>query len=375
VPPFHDPPVPRPPTPGAVTVIPLTGVPEVEAGADLAALLLTAVTRARQALRDGDCLVVSSKVVSKALGLAADGPRGAVVDAVTRRVVAERRGPGGLTRIVEAEAGPVMAAGGVDASNTGPSGSVLVLPEEPDAEAARLREELLAAGPGGHAALGVVLSDTAGRPWRAGQTDFALGAAGLVVIEDLRGGVDADGRPLAVTARALADEVAAAADLVKGKTDGVPAALVRGLPRAWFSAEADGARTLVRTGPADWFALGHVEAVRSALGVAPGSEEAEEVGISSTTPEGLGDRVARVVALALLDVPDGSADVAVHDGDHPEQGGSGDRSRAEVCLGAPDPYDLGRLVARVEVAAASEALRSEVTTRSATSTTVLLRPT
>ncbi len=272
MPPLHDPPVPRSreewaQPPGTVTVVPLTGMPEVGAGADLAAMLLGAMVRARITLEAGDCVVVSSKVVSKALGLVSERPRAEVVDSVTRRVVAERRGPAGVTRIVEAVAGPVMAAGGVDASNTGPSGAVLLLPEDPDVEAARLRSQLVAAaGLGGAAALGVVLSDTAGRPWRAGQTDFALGAAGLAVLDDLRGAVDADGRPLAVTARALADEVAAAADLVKGKADGVPAAVVRGLPRRWFAADAAGAGDLVRTGAADWFSLGHVEAVRAATG-------------------------------------------------------------------------------------------------------------
>ena len=157
--------------------------------------------------------------------------------------------------------------------------------------------------------------------------------------------------------RAVADEVAAAADLVKGKADGIPAALVRGLDRAWFSADAPGARALVRVGPGDWFALGHVEAVRAALGVAPGSAEAEEVGIRSVQPdEPLEARVGRVVALALLDVPEGSADVGV-------DAGSG---TAEVTLGAPDDYDLGRLVVRVEVAAASEGMSARIVARSTT---------
>ncbi len=386
--PLHDPPEPRAvPVAGPVTVLPVSGVPEVTAGADLAGLLVAALAPLR--LTDGDCLVVSSKVASKALGLVSGQPRAAAVDASTRRVVVERQGPGGVTRVVEAVAGPVMAAGGVDASNTGPSGAVLLLPDDPDAEAARLRGELLtASGLGASASLGVVLSDTAGRPWRAGLTDFALGAAGLTVLEDLRGGVDADGRPLVVTARSLADEVAAAADLVKGKADAVPAALVRGLPAAWFGAGAEGARTLVRTGPADWFALGHVEAVRAALGAAPGTDVAAAVGVPSTEPESLGERVARVVALALLDVPDGSADVEVR-----EAGGGGSDAvdgagsvaqealaadasgaRAVVALAAPDAYDVGRLVERMRVAAASESLACFVSARGATSVTVTLTP-
>jgi coenzyme F420-0:L-glutamate ligase/coenzyme F420-1:gamma-L-glutamate ligase len=117
----------------------------------------------------------------------------------------------------------------------------------------------------------------------------------------------------------------------------------------------------VRVGAGDWFALGHVEAVRAALGVLPGSAASEEVGIASVRPdEGLAVRVGRVVALALLDVPEGSADVGV-------EGGS-----AELTLGAPDDYDLGRLVARVEVAAAAEGLAARVAVRSATTVTVTL---
>ncbi len=297
---------------GALVVLPLPGLPEVVAGDDLAALLLAALSAAGVGLADGDCLVVSSKVVSKAQGLTWPGERATAVAAHTRRVVAERDGGAGPTRVVEALAGPVMAAAGVDASNTGPTGAVLLLPDDPDGEAQRLRAALLAAsGRPADAALGVVLSDTAGRPWRAGQIDFALGAAGFAVLDDLRGGTDHDGRALAVTARAVADEVAAAADLVKGKADGVPAAVVRGLPRPWFDASAAGARSLVRTGPGDWFARGPVEALRAVLGVEPGSADSAEVGLRSVAPEPLGVRVGRVVALALREVPEGSADVAL----------------------------------------------------------------
>ncbi|PKW27201.1 coenzyme F420-0:L-glutamate ligase [Phycicoccus duodecadis] len=361
----------------AVELRPLRGLPEVTAGADLPALLLAALAADGLHLAPGDCLVVSSKVVSKALGLTWAGDRAGAVAAHTVRVVAEREGSGGPTRVVEATAGPVMAAAGVDASNTGPTGAVLLLPEDPDGEALALRAVLLAAaGLGPEAAVGVVLSDTAGRPWRAGQTDFALGAAGLAVLDDLRGGVDADGRELAVTARAVADEVAAAADLVKGKADGVPAALVRGLPRAWFTGAGDGvgegggagqgagaaggARALVRTGPGDWFARGPVETLRAVLGVEPGSAASDEVGLRSVAPEELGVRVGRVVALALRAVEEGSADVAL---------GAG---AAEVTLAAPDDYDLGRLVVRCEVAAASEDLAVEIVSRAAGSVSIRL---
>ncbi len=353
------------PSSGAgLLVVPVLGVGEVSSGARLADLLLDALTASGDTLRAGDCLVVSSKVVSKALGLTWDGTREDAVTAGTVRVVAERRSAEGVTRVVESVAGPVMAAAGVDASNTGPSARVLQLPDDPDAEAARLRTALLdrlelpSATP-----LAVVLSDTAGRPWRDGLTDLALGSAGLAVLEDLRGATDHDGRSLAVTMRAVADEVAAAADLVKGKADGIPAALVRGLDAAWFSPDAPGARALVRVGPGDWFALGHVEALRAALGVPAGSALSQAVGIRPVQPgEPLGPRVGRVVALALLDVPEGSADVGVD-----EASGS-----AEVTLGAPDGYDLGRLVVRAEVAAASEGLPARVVQRSAETVTLAL---
>ncbi|MEO6790051.1 MAG: coenzyme F420-0:L-glutamate ligase, partial [Ornithinibacter sp.] len=265
---------------GVVTVLPLSGVPEVGAGDDLAQVLLAALAAGGAGLRPGDCLVVSSKVVSKALGLTWEESRESAVEAHTVRVVAERGTGGGMTRVVESLAGPVMAAAGVDASNTGPTGMPLLLPTDPDGEARDLRVALLhRLGLSSGAPLAVVLSDTAGRPWRVGLTDFALGSAGLRPVEDLRGGTDHDGRALSVTERALADEVATAADLVKGKVDGIPAAVVRGLPAEWFEAEAPGARSLVRTGAADWFALGHVEAVRMALGVAPGSALSQQIGV------------------------------------------------------------------------------------------------
>ena len=359
--------MPPPATPGPVTVAPLVGMGEVGPGADLADLLLEALAAGGLALEEGDCLVVSSKVVSKALDLRWSGTREDAVAAGTVRVVAERRGEvGGLTQVVESVAGPVMAAAGVDASNTGPSAEVLRLPDDPDAEAASLRVRLLerlGLPPG--TALSVILSDTAGRPWRTGLTDLAIGSAGLHVLEDLRGETDHDGRPLAVTMRALADEVAAAADLVKGKADGIPAALVRGLDRKWFSPNGAGARSLVRTGPGDWFALGHVEAVRTALGAAPGSAAAEAVGVPSVRPdERLDLRVGRVVALTLLASPEAAADVGVD-----EVAGS-----AEVALGAGDDYELGRLVTRLEVAASSEGLLAEATGRAPGTATFRLSP-
>ena len=345
--------MPSPATRPRLTVVPVVGVGEVLRGADLAGLLLDALAAAGVPLDEGDCLVVSSKIVSKALGLTWSGAREDAVAAGTVRIVAERRAEGGgLTRVVESVAGPVMAAAGVDASNSGPEGEVLRLPDDPDVEAAALRAAILARlGLPSGTPLSVILSDTAGRPWRAGLTDLAIGSAGLHVLEDLRGATDHDGRPLAVTLRAVADEVAAAADLVKGKADGIPAALVRGLDRTWFSPNGAGARSVVRTGPGDWFALGHVEALRTALGAAPGSAAAEVVGVPSVNPdEPLGVRVGRAVALTLLAAPEVSADVGVDEV----------ADTAEVALGAAEDYDLGRAVTRLEVAAASEGLRASM---------------
>ena len=327
----------------ALTVTPVPGLPEVRPGDDLGGLIVAALHAAGLGLCAGDVLVVSSKVVSKALGLtAAADEREAVIARETRRVVAERVTPTGVARVVESAAGPVMAAAGVDASNTGHSDELLLLPHDPDAEAVAQREAVVAAW-GSDVAVGVVLSDTAGRPWRAGQTDFALGAAGVSVFEDLRGGVDADGRPLQVTVRCLADELAAAADLVKGKDRAVPVALVRGSGTV-VDGPVAGAAAVVRTGREDWFALGRVEAVRSALGVAAGSAEAAAVGVPAAWPEDRATRVARAVRVALHDQPDGTADVG------PD----------EVELGADDQFTLGLLTARLVVALHGEGLDATV---------------
>ncbi|RZS90168.1 coenzyme F420-0 gamma-glutamyl ligase [Motilibacter rhizosphaerae] len=232
-------------------VLPVPGLPEVAAGDDLVALLA-----ATAPLQDGDVLVVASKVVAKAEGQARPGmDRAAAIEAETVRVVAAR----GDTRIVETRHGLVIAAAGVDASNVGPGGGVLLLPEDPDASARQLRTGLLAAL--GLTRLGVVVSDTAGRAWREGQTDIAVGAAGVAVLQDLRGGTDADGRPLEVTVPAVGDELAAAADLVKGKAAGVPAAVVRGADALLLDEDGPGARALVRPAAGDMFRLGTREAL------------------------------------------------------------------------------------------------------------------
>ncbi|MBI0317165.1 coenzyme F420-0:L-glutamate ligase, partial [Streptomyces javensis] len=203
----------------------LPGMPEVRPGDDLAKLIADAATSdGLPGLAHGDVLLVTSKIVSKAEGRAVEAAdREAAIDAETVRVVARR----GRTRIVETHHGLVMAAAGVDASNT-PSGTILLLPEDPDASARAIRaglREVLGVE------VGVIVTDTFGRPWRNGVTDVAIGAAGVRVLDDLRGGVDAYGNALSATIVATADELAAAGDLVKGKAEGLPVAVLRGLPQ------------------------------------------------------------------------------------------------------------------------------------------------
>ncbi|MPY55226.1 coenzyme F420-0:L-glutamate ligase [Streptomyces sp. K1PN6] len=231
------------------------GLPEVQQGDDLAKL----IAAAEPGLADGDVLLVTSKIVSKAEGRVVEATdREAAIDAETVRVVA-RRGP---LRIVENRQGLIMAAAGVDASNT-PSGTVLLLPEDPDASARDIRDGLRdALG----VDVGVLVTDTFGRPWRMGLTDVAIGAAGVHVLDDLRGGTDAHGNPLSATIVATADELAAAGDLVKGKAAGLPVAVVRGLAHMVAAGDdGDGARAMVRVSRDDMFRLGTSEAVREAV--------------------------------------------------------------------------------------------------------------
>ncbi|MEV4560547.1 coenzyme F420-0:L-glutamate ligase [Kitasatospora sp. NPDC049285] len=236
-----------------LTVVPVDGLPEVEPGADLAELLAKAGE-----YQDGDILVVTSKIVSKAEGRVLHGvDRDAAIDAETVRLVARR----GRARIVENRNGLVMAAAGVDASNTAP-GTLLLLPEDPDASARRLRARLQELT---GRRLAVVISDTFGRPWRNGLTDVAIGAAGLPVLDDHRGRTDSHGNELVLTVTATADELAAAADLVKGKATGVPVAVIRGLPHLVTAEDGDGTRPLIRPAADDMFRLGTSEAVREAV--------------------------------------------------------------------------------------------------------------
>jgi coenzyme F420-0:L-glutamate ligase / coenzyme F420-1:gamma-L-glutamate ligase len=231
----------------SVTITPVEGMPEVTEGADLAGLIADAAT----GLADGDILVITSKIVSKAEGRVARVDREQAIDAESVRVVARR----GSTRIVETRQGLVLAAAGVDASNT-PPGTVVLLPEDPDSSARRLRKALMdRLG----VRIGVLVTDTLGRPWRAGQTDAAIGAAGVAPLRDYRGTADTFGTALEVSVAAVADELAGAGDLVKGKAAGIPVAVVRGLADLVTEADGPGAQALIRPAAEDMFRYGSAD--------------------------------------------------------------------------------------------------------------------
>ncbi len=227
-----------------LTVTGVAGLPEIAPGADLAQL----IGEAAPDLRDGDILVITSKIISKSEGRVIRADREEAIDAEAVRLVARR----GQTRIVETRHGLVLAAAGVDSSNTAP-GTVVLLPEDPDGSARRLRKALSERR---GVSVGVVVTDTMGRPWRAGQTDAAIGVAGLAPLRDHRGQPDTFGNLLEVTVLAVADEIAAAADLVKGKTAQVPAAIVRGLGELVTGSDGPGAAALIRPAAEDMFRLG-----------------------------------------------------------------------------------------------------------------------
>jgi coenzyme F420-0:L-glutamate ligase / coenzyme F420-1:gamma-L-glutamate ligase len=239
----------------AIEILPVAGLPEFRPGDDLSA----AIAAAAPWLVDNDVVVVTSKVVSKCEGRLVEAPldeeardqlRRKLVDDEAVRVLARK----GKTLITENRIGLIQAAAGVDGSNVD-RGELALLPVDPDASAAALRAGL-------RERLGVtvavVITDTMGRAWRNGQTDAAVGAAGLAVLHGYSGAVDAHGNELVVTEIAVADEVAAAADLVKGKLTAMPVAVVRGLA---VSDDGSTARQLLRAGEEDLFWLGTAEAI------------------------------------------------------------------------------------------------------------------
>ncbi|WP_137724684.1 coenzyme F420-0:L-glutamate ligase [Prescottella subtropica] len=244
----------------AIEILPVPGLPEFRPGDDLSA----AITDAAPWLADGDVVVVTSKVFSKVEGRIVASPtdpderdaaRRRLVDQEAVRVVARK----GRTLITENKLGIVQAASGIDGSNVD-GAELALLPEDPDGSARKLRQDI-------ENRLGVrvavVVTDTMGRAWRIGQIDAAIGASGIPVLHAYAGSVDGQGNELLVTEVAVADEIAAAADLVKGKLGGMPVAVVRGL--AVDGLDADGlddgssAQDLIRRGPEDLFWLGTAE--------------------------------------------------------------------------------------------------------------------
>jgi coenzyme F420-0:L-glutamate ligase / coenzyme F420-1:gamma-L-glutamate ligase len=244
-----------------ISIRPVEGLPEIEAGVPLGAMLAAAAEPGSE-----DVVVVSQKVVSKAegrvrdLGAVEPGERAddlaarlekdprlvqLILDESARIVRAERG-----VLIVETRSGLVCANAGVDASNVPGTDRVALLPEDADASARRLRAEILAAS---GVAPAVVIADSFGRPWRRGQTDVAIGCAGLVPLDDWRGRRDREGRELAATAVAIADEAAAAADLARDKASGAPAAVIAGLSRHVTPDHGPGATGLRRAEADDLF--------------------------------------------------------------------------------------------------------------------------
>jgi coenzyme F420-0:L-glutamate ligase / coenzyme F420-1:gamma-L-glutamate ligase len=215
-----------------LSLIPIHGIAEVRPGDELADLIARAAREQGTPLADGDCLVVTQKVVSKAedrlVPLDPDDldARRALVEGESVRIVRRR----GDLIISETRHGFVCANAGIDLSNV-EHGWAALLPVDSDRSAKHVRDALRARA---HVEVGVIISDTFGRPWRRGLTDVAIGVSGIAAVVDLRNTTDALGRVLQVTEVAVADEIASAAELVMGKATGVPVAIVRGVDPAWL---------------------------------------------------------------------------------------------------------------------------------------------
>jgi coenzyme F420-0:L-glutamate ligase / coenzyme F420-1:gamma-L-glutamate ligase len=252
-----------------ITIFAPTGIGEVTAGVELASMIMCALNGHPEGpLRDGDIVVVTSKIVSKAEGrIVPATQRERAIQAETALTVARRDS----TWIVRTRRGLTLAGAGVDNSNVAPE-SILLLPTDPDRSARRLRDDLAARS---RTRLGVLISDTAGRAWRIGQTDHVIGAAGIRVVERYAGSVDHYGNSLQITAMAVGDELAAAADLAKGKLSRLPVAVIRGLDRLVID-DTDTAASLVRPDSADLFRYGSREAVLAAALEATGQADRYE---------------------------------------------------------------------------------------------------
>ena len=244
---------------GAVALRALPGLPEIEQGAALGALIAGAASAGGGALADDDVVVVSHKIVSKAEGRIAElagiepearavalgaetGKDPRLVELILRESAAVIRASGGVL-IVETRAGWICANAGIDASNVPGDDAVVLLPADPDASARRIRAELAEAC-GRRPA--VVIADSFGRPWRLGQAEVAIGCAGLIAVDDWRGREDMHGRELAATAVAVADQLAAAADLARDKTSATPVVVVSGAGRWRTGDDGPGAAAVLQ---------------------------------------------------------------------------------------------------------------------------------
>jgi coenzyme F420-0:L-glutamate ligase/coenzyme F420-1:gamma-L-glutamate ligase len=244
-------------------------------------------------LDHGDIIVVTSKIVAKAEGrVVAAASRDDVIDGESVRVVATKVTPRGVTRIVQTRHGLVLAAAGVDASNVD-EGYVVLLPEDPDASARAIRHAVAAAT---GKRIGVVITDTMGRPWRMGVADVAIGCAGLMPLDDHTGRVDGFGRTLEMTVVAIADEVASTADLVKGKIDGSPVAVVRGLGAYVTEEDGPGAASLIRPLDEDLFTMGTAEALAEGRRQAPFARRTIRSFTAEPVPD---DTITRAVEAAV----------------------------------------------------------------------------
>ena len=243
-------------------VVAVPGIPRIDQSSNLAQLICDATLDwpdGSDCLQNGDVVVITSKIISKVEGnVVASNNRDELIDQESVRTLATKHHARGTTRIVETHHGLVMAAAGIDASNV-EAGTVVLLPKDCDASARRIRNELQRIT---GKQLGVIITDTMGRAWRNGLTDNAIGIAGLLALDDHTGKQDQFGRTLEMTVIAVADEIASAADLVKGKSEGNPVAVVRGMSHFVIPEDGLGAAPLIRAREEDLFWLGTAEAIQ-----------------------------------------------------------------------------------------------------------------